>query len=452
MRKKVDATQGPLTKQILLYTIPLILTTIMQHMFSIVDKAVLGNMATPIAVASVGATGTVTSLIINGFVGFSTGTTIVLSRVVGEKDEKRIRETIDTSLIASVFFGLIVAVVGFIFAPFFLKWTNCPKECYNGALLYMRIYLAAAPATLLYNYGSAVLRSLGDTRHPLNYIMIGGAVNLVLNVVFCLILPQKVAAVAIATVASKVIGAVLVAYRLCHWEDSARVLLRRMRFRFAALGKIVRMGIPPAINNLVYPLANLQIVSAINSYGVDAIAGQSAAASIHNISSAIVSGFGTATTTFMGQNIGAQKPKRVFGSFWRCMAFGTLIGGGVGFLVTLTGRWGMGLILGFSATTAIEYGQGYLFYIEQFKFINAITSVLVHALQAYGYPVFGSINAIVFTLGFRILWMQWIYPMNPTWETLMLCFTVSWILVAVFNSIMTIIVSVRYRHGKYKKI
>jgi Na+-driven multidrug efflux pump len=154
----------------------------------------------------------------------------------------------------------------------------------------------------------------------------------------------------------------------------------------------------------------------------------------------------------MGQNIGAQKPKRVFGSFWRCMAFGTLIGGGVGFLVTLTGRWGMGLILGFSATTAIEYGQGYLFYIEQFKFINAITSVLVHALQAYGYPVFGSINAIVFTLGFRILWMQWIYPMNPTWETLMLCFTVSWILVAVFNSIMTIIVSVRYRHGKYKKI
>lgn len=452
MRKKLDATQGSLFKLILIYTIPLIMTTILQHMFTIVDKAVLGNMANPTAVASVGATGTVTGLIINGFVGFSTGTTIVLSRVVGEKNEKRIRETIDTSLISSVCFGLLVAIAGFFLAPLFLRWTNCPQECYDGALLYMRIYLAASPATLLYNYGSAILRSLGDTRRPLNYIMIGGVVNLILNVLLCLILPQKVAAVAIATVASKVIGAVLVVNRLCHWEDSARVSLRRICFRFAALGKIVRMGIPPAINQLVYPLANLQIVSAINSYGVDAMAGQSAASSLQTICGAITGGFGAATTTFMGQNIGAQKPKRVFGSFWRCMAFGTLIGGGVGFLIVLTGHWGLGLILGFSSTAAIEFGKVYLFYVTQFGFVSGINSVLVHALQAYGYPVFGSINAIVFTLGFRIVWMQFIYPLNPTWSTLMLCFTVSWILVATFNSVMTTIISVRYRHGKYKKI
>ena len=253
MRKKVDATQGSLIKLLFIYTIPLILTTIMQHMFLIVDKAVLGNMANPAAVAAVGATGTVTSLIINGFVGFSTGTAIVLSRFVGQKNEERIRTTIDTSLIASVFFGMIVAVVGFFLAPYFLQWTNCPDACYDGALLYMRIYLSAAPATLLYNYGSSILRSLGDTRGPLKYILIGGAVNLILNVILCLVLSQKVAAVAIATVASKVIGAMLVVNRLCHWEDSARVSLRRMRVNVRALGQIMRMGIPPAINQLVYP-------------------------------------------------------------------------------------------------------------------------------------------------------------------------------------------------------
>jgi Na+-driven multidrug efflux pump len=178
--KKVDATQGSLVKLIFIYTIPLILSTILQSLFSIADKAVLGNMAGPSAVAAIGATGTVTELIINGAVGLSAGTAIVLARFVGQKDEKNIRETIDTSLITSVAFGLIVAVAGFILAPVFLTLTNCPEECYGGALIYMRIYLSAAPATLLYNYGSAILRTLGDTKRPLAYITVAGAVNVVL--------------------------------------------------------------------------------------------------------------------------------------------------------------------------------------------------------------------------------------------------------------------------------
>ena len=154
--KKVDATQGALSKQIIIYTIPLIITVILQNLFDMADKAVLGNMAGTTAVASIAATTTVSSLIISGAVGLSTGTAIVLARFVGQKCEERMRKTIDTSVITSIWLGVIVAFLGLILAPFFLKVTNCPNECYDSALVYMRIVIAATPITLLYNYGSAI--------------------------------------------------------------------------------------------------------------------------------------------------------------------------------------------------------------------------------------------------------------------------------------------------------
>ena len=452
MKKKIDATKGSLIPLIFAYSIPLILTTIMQHLFEIVDKAVLGNMADTTAVAAVGATGTITSLIINGFVGLSSGTAIVLARYVGKRDEEKIRTTIDTSLMAGFGFGVLVAILGVILAPAFLTLTGCPKECYEGAVIYIRIYIAAAPATLLYNYGSSVLRTLGDTRRPLTYIIIGGLANVVLNVILCLILPEKVAAVAIATAASKIICAALVLNRLCHFEDSARVSLKRMKFTPTALGQILRFGIPTSVSNLIYPLANLQIVSAINSFGVDAVAGNSAAGSLSNLSHAITGGFGTATTTFMGQNIGAEKPDRVRKTFFYCLTFSVLIGGASGLLMHLTGEFLLGLVLGSSSLLAIEYGMIRSFWLTQFMFLNGANAVLSHALQAYGYPVFSSINAVVFTLGFRVLWMQVFYPMHPTFAMIIACFTVSWSLILVFNSVAVTIFNHRYHKGIYKRI
>lgn len=452
MKRKIDATQGPLLRLIFVYTLPLILTTIMQHLFEVVDKAVLGNMADTVAVASVGATSSITSLIINGFVGLSAGTSIVLARFIGQKDEDKIRRTIDTSLMAGVGFGMFVAIVGVLSAPLFLRMTDCPEACFEGALIYIRIYIAAAPATLLYNYGSAVLRTLGDTQRPLYYITVAGVVNVVLNVILCLILPQKVAAVAIATIASKVIGAILVMNRLCHFEDSAKVNLRRMHFSFSALRLILRFGVPSAISNLIYPLANLQITTAINSYGVEAVAGNSAAGSIANFSHAITGGFGTAATTFMGQNIGAKKPERVRRSFAYCLIFSILLGGMSGLFFHLTGRFWIGLIVGSSAKEAIEFGMIRSFWVTQIMFVNGANAVLSHSLQAYGYPVFSSINSIVFTLGFRVVWMQLIYPHFQTFSMVMACFAVSWLLILCFNSVAVAIFTHRYNRGRYRRI
>lgn len=453
MAKKVDATTGNLTKLIFLYALPLIFSTILQNLFNLADKAVLGNMAGSTAVASIGATGVVSSLIINGAVGLSTGTSIILARFVGQKDKEKIKQTIDTSLITGVLIGTVLAVAGVLFTPLILTATGCPAECYDGAVLYMRIILSGAPATLLYNYGSAILRTLGDTRKPLLYITIAGVVNVGLNVILCLILPQKVMAVAIATVISKIISVILVLRRIARFDKDVPIHFSTMRFHFHTFTQILRFGIPSSLSNLMFPLANLQIVPAINSFGVDAIAGNSAATSVQALASAFCDSFAITTTTFVGQNIGAKQPERVKKSFWLLLGFNILITGSIGTFLCLSGRLWLGLILGASETMAIEYGMTRLFYICLFIFILAANKTLSHALQAFGYPMFTSFSNVAFTLGFRVLWMFLVYPKFPTFGMIMLCFVVSWTLNMILYTVFFTVVYRRYtKKGICKKI
>ena len=453
MPKKVDATKGDLKKLIFTYTLPLVLSTILQNFFNAADKAVLGNMAGTTAVAAIAATGTVSSLIISGAVGLSTGTTIVLARFVGAKNEKNIRSTVDTSLITAAVLGLLVAVAGFFLTPVFLTATGCPAACYKGALLYMRITLAAAPATMLYNYGSAILRSVGDSQRPLIYVAVAGVVNVGLNILLCLILPQKEVAVAVATVTSKVVSAVMVLHRLCHSGDATQVQLTKLRFEFEAFKRIFRFGIPTSISSLVLPLGNLQIAAAINSYGADALAGHSAAVTVENFVYAFSVGFGSATTTFMAQNLGAQKADRVKKSFWYCLLFNFSITGTLGVLTYLSGSFWIGLIVGKGSAAVIDYGMLRLFYVILFVFLHAISTVLIGALKAFGYPMLTSITNIIFNLGFRVVWMQFIYPLSPKFSTIMLCYTVAWTLNLSFYVIFTFFIYRRYaKTGRCKKI
>jgi len=452
--KQVDATQGSILKALFSFSIPLIITTIAQTMFTVADKAVLGHMAGTSAVASVGSTGAVSSLIINGAVGLSAGTTIVLSRFWGEGNKEKIRSTIDTSLLTSLGLGIIVAIAGFFLSPIFLTITNCPEECFDGALVYLRIYFLAAPVTLFYKYGSAVLRATGDSRRPLLYILIGGVVNVVLNVVLCFSFTQKVAAVAIATVASNFVSGLLVARRLCNLEeDYARVVIRKIRFDLSSFNRIFRFGIPSAISSMVLPLGNLQVTSAINSYGVDAIAGSSAAISIQGIVSAFINGFSAATSIFIGQNIGAKNPQRVKKTFWCTTAVNVLISGTLGVLIFLSGEVWLGMIVGFDATNAINYGMIRLSYVCLPMVISALFNSVGGAIQAFGYSGISSISNVAFNLGFRIIWMNFIYPINQTFAMIMQCFLVSWILNLIFYIIIFAVVYIRYmKKGICKKM
>lgn len=444
MAKKIDATSGNLVKQIFVYTIPLILTTIMQNLFNIGDKMIAGQMAGSIAVASIGATGVVTTLILNGVIGLSTGASIILARYVGQKDKEKIRQTIDTSISASLILGLVVAIAGFFLSPIILRAVECPKDCFDGAVIYLRIYLGAAPAFICYNYSAAVLRTMGDTKRPLYYITVAGVVNMVLNLILCLILENKVLAVAIATVVAKLVSTVLILRNLCHIEGSIRLDLMNMHFHFSTFVQILRFGVPASISNLILPLANLQIAGGINSYGVEAVAGNSAAVSLHNIAGAFASGFGIATTTFIGQNLGAKNKERVIKSFWALLGLNVAISGSIGLLMCLGGRFFLGLIVGVDATEAINYGMSRMLHVTLFTFISAINAVISHAFQAFGYPMFTSISNIFFTLGLRVIWMQFIYPLNQSFDNIMLCFTVSWSLNMLLYAVLFAFIFTRY--------
>lgn len=444
MVKKIDATSGNLIKNIFAYTVPLILSTILQNLFNVADKAVLGNMAGSGAVASIGATSVITALIINGAVGLSTGTSVILARFVGQKDDIKVRKTIYTSLITAVFIGLLLAVFGVWFTPEFLTFTNCPADCYRGAVFYMRIIIASAPAILIYNYGSAILRTLGDTQKPLVYITISGVVNLVLNVILCVVLPQKVVAVAVATVVSSLLSAILVLRRISAFDENIKIKNCKDQFDYYTFGQMLKFGVPTAISALMNPIANLQIVSAINSYGVDAIAGCSASESIQNVLAAFTESFGIAAATFVGQNLGARDKEKVKKSFWYILFFTIIISGTLGVVTYLSGRFWLGIITGMGAKAAIDYGMQRMFCVTLFVFVSAINHVLSSSLQSFGYPLFVSISKITFTLGFRTFWMQVVYPQNQNFFTLMLCFLVSWSLNTLLYIVFYTAVYLRY--------
>ena len=226
-----------------------------------------------------------------------------------------------------------------------------------------------------------------------------------------------------------------------------------MRFDFPAFVRIFRFGVPASISSLVHPMGNLQITSAINSYGAQAIAGHSAAVSVENFVHAFVTGFGSASMTFIGQNIGAKKVDRVRKSLWLCLGYSTMIAGSLGFLTYLTGDFWIGIIVGRGASEAIAYGMVRLFYVIQFVFLYAISSVLTGALKAFGYPMLTSLTNIFFNLGFRVFWMSVVYPKSSQFNTIMFCFTVSWTLNLIFYAIFAMAVYVRYvKTGKCRKI
>lgn len=429
--KNIDATEGALLPKIVAYVIPLMLSFIVQNLFNAADVAVLGNMADSTAVAAVNATGSIVALVVNAFIGISIGTRIVLARSIGKKDDEQIRLVTDTSLIFALVMGVIVSVAGILLAPWFLHLTGCPDECYDGALTYIRIYVLCAPVILLYNFGSAILTADGDTQRPMYYIIIGGATNVVLNIILCLILPQKVAAVAISTVVAQMIGATLVLRRLFTMNGRCKVVLRRMRFDARTLGKVLATGLPTALVSAIFPLSNLQIQSAINSFGVSAMAGAGASATIEAMSYA-GGQFGVTSSVFIGQNIGANKLDRAHKAFKICALLATGVGIVLGGSLYLSGRFWLSLIVG-SDKEAIEYGIVKMACLCLPVFLNALTNVYESSLQARGYAFLTSINSVVFVLVFRIIWMQAIFPSNPTWICLMLCFTVSWVLRLLFD-------------------
>ena len=451
--KNVDMLHGNLLRSIIVYAFPIMLINLVQNLFSSVDIIVLGAVADTNAIASVGATTAIIHLIINTFFGIASGSRIVLARLIGSQDERRVKRAVSTSLITAVVIGVITAVVGIVFAGSFLRVTDCPAECFEGAKMYIQLYIAASPAIMIYHFGTAVLNVSGDTQRPLYYMIFSGILNVVLNILLCLVLPQKVAAVAISTAVSQIVGAILVMRRLCVMEGMCRFSFKEIRWDAYAFRKIMYNGIPLGISTAFYPFSNLLIQTQVNALGPAVMAGNSAMISIEGLVGSVANGpHATAVGVFVGQNLGANKPKRVKKSILYCLGIAV----GIGLAVSILSIWitePLAHLYVPGDRAAIDAALIRRKYVLGIYFIASYNGIIAHSLQAFGYSVFSTANNIVSVLLLRVIWTSFIYPYHPNFDWLCLCYVVSWILTAIIYTLFFLYVYYfKFKKGKLKKI
>ena len=450
--KNVDMLRGNLFRSIISFSVPILFIGLIQQLFNAVDIMVLGYLADTDAVASVGATSTIIHLLTNVALGVSSGAKIILARLMGEGEEKKTRETVYTSMVTALVLGVLVGILGMSLSPVFLRLTGCPSKIFDAANIYMMIYFASVPAMMIYNFGANILQVSGDSQRPLYYMILSGLLNVGLNLLLCLTLTDKVAAVAIATAASQILGAVLVVRRLLVMNGDCRLRLRGSRFSLFSFGKLMSNGIPIGITNSLYSLANLQIQSSINSFDTAAIAGNSATTSLENLQAAVVATpWHTAAGVFVGKNLGAGNKERVQKSFLYCLGISAFLS--ILVSATIYGFSHELVSLYVSSEEAISFSQIRMLFTTLPYVLATTNGLLTGTIQAFGYSVFTTVNSIVSVLGFRIIWMQFIYPLNPTFHMLMLCFLISWGLVFVVNlAFFSYVYFGKFKRGKIKKI
>jgi len=447
--KNKNITSGNLFAGIISFTIPLFLSTLVQTLFTSADTIIVGNFANSLAVAALGAAQPVISLLVGCFVSFATGAGIIISRSIGAGDKERIKKAVDTSMIFSVVLGIIVMVASFLLSTALLEFLDCPQECFDDAVYYMNIYMLGVPVMMIYNFAAAIIRAEGDSTRPLIYIIISGAVNVILNLIFCIILANKIAAVGYSTVLSQVVAAILVMVRLMRKKDGLCTFsLRKMNFHFPTLYGILRFGIPLALSSAVYPLAGLQIQPAINSYGPANLAGVTAATNIDGFANALQSAFSGTLVTFASQNIGAHNRARTERSIVLCTLCATISGLVFGFICYyLLSDQLMALFLK-DDMEAIFYGQMRMKYVTAFMWLSALNGCIGATVQALGYPMASTLNGLISVLGFRIIWMNFVYPYNQNIDTLYVCYTISWSLMFIIGFALFIPSFMKYRKGE----
>lgn len=463
MRKRnIDFTKGTLLPLIISYAIPLILAGLVQTMFNAADMAVLGafdKSSDSSAVGAVGATGAIISLLVNSFIGLSGGTNVLLARSVGARDDERSQKIVGSSLTLAVTVGIVMTVVGILVAPWFLTATNCPANSYQGALTYLYIYISATPAILIYNFGAAIIRVSGDSRSPFIYILIAGAINVVLNFVLCLILPNKVAAVAIATLVSNVVGAVFTMVHLLRLKEGpCRVNLKNLQFSWRETANIILLGLPNAFTTALYSISNLQIQGAINSFGSSASAGNNASAQAEGFPSTIVNAISTTCMVSVGQNIGAREKERVKGTIIRSVILNFSTSLVLGFGILALGRFLLGIFVP-NDPLAVEIGLVRLTCLLSLYSLMAIDSTLSNSVRAFGYTLLPMINSVFTVILFRTVWMNFIYPYmtfvgDPVKDIFNVyeCYMFSWTLSLIVQVAIFTVIYRRYMRGKGKEI
>lgn len=439
---EIDMCNGPLFGKILIFAVPLMLSGMLQLFFNAADIIVVGQFVGHTALAAVGSTGSLINLLVNVFVGLSVGTNVLVARYYGARDAKHLHETVHTSVLTSVLSGTALIVIGIILAEPLLTLMGTPDDVLDQAALYMRIYFVGMPASMLYNFGAAILRAVGDTKRPLYFLFISGIVNVILNLVLVLVFHLGVAGVAIATVTSQVISAVLVALCLIKTDAPYRLELKKLRIHKSKLLEIIKIGLPAGMQGAVFSISNVLIQSSINSFGSTVMAGSTAASNIENFVYTAMNALYQTALSFTGQNVGGGKYKRIGKIMRICVldvtAIGILLGGGA----YLCGSTLLSIYT--SDPQVIQYGLERMMFVCLPYFLCGIMDTLVGSLRGMGYSIMPMIVSLTGACALRIVWIMTIFRMNPTLSTLFLSYPVSWFVTALAHFICYLIVHHRF--------
>ncbi len=441
---EIDMCNGPLLGKILLFALPLMLSGILQLLFNAADMIVVGRWAGSNALAAVGSTGSLINLLVNVFIGLSVGANVLVARYYGANQEKELSDMVHTAMLTSFICGVVLIFVGFFVAPVALTAMGTPPEVLDQAVLYIRIYFAAMPAMMVYNFGSAILRAVGDTRRPLYFLSIAGVINVILNLVFVIRFSMDVAGVALATAISQVVSAILVVVCLIRSEGPYQLRLKELRIVPHKLGMMARIGLPAGLQGAIFSISNVLIQSSVNSFGATAMAGNSAAGNLEGFVYTAMNSLHQTAISFVGQNFGAKKYKRIGKISILCLGIVTVVG-----LVMGIGLYFVSpLLLQLYATEqeVIAYGIRRLLYISCPYFLCGVMDTLVGCLRGMGRSVLPMIVSLSGACLFRVIWIYTIFAANRTMDVLYISYPISWTITSLVHLGCFLII-----YHKYKK-
>ena len=435
---EIDMCNGPLLGKILRFAVPLMLSGVLQLFFNAADIVVVGRFTGHTALAAVGSTGALINLLINVFVGLSIGTNVLVARYYGAQDAKQLSETVHTSVLTSLVSGVILIAVGVAFAEPLLTLMGTPEDVLGQAALYMRIYFVGMPAMMLYNFGAAILRSVGDTKRPLYFLTIAGVVNVILNLFFVIVFHLGVAGVAIATVISQVISAGLVTICLMKTNASYRLELHKLHIYKDKFFGMMRVGLPAGMQGAVFSISNVLIQSSINSFGSTVMAGSTAAANIEGFVYISMNALYQTSISFTSQNLGAKNYHRIDQTLVRCMCIVTLIGLVLGNGAHLLGNHLLHIYS--DDLEVISFGMQRLSVISVTYCLCGMMDVLAGTIRGMGYSMLPMIVSLIGACVFRIIWIFTVFRVQHTLFILYASYPISWILTILAHFVCYLIV------------
>lgn len=423
---KIDMLSGSLFRKIMLFAMPLIASGVLQQSFNAIDIAIIGRFSTHQALAAVGSNGPVINILINLFIGISIGANVVISNYIGRKNNESIRKSISTVSGIALFSGVFLLFLGFFMARPILELMNTPADVIELATKYLKIYFLGMPFMMIYNFGAAIMRSMGDTKRPFYSLVIAGIANTLLNLLLVIKFGMDVEGVAIATVAANFINAIFIIYWLRRESDPFTLVVSKMRINYGEMRKMLQIGIPAGLQGMVFSVANTFIQSAINNYGSDAIAGSSAALNYEVYCYFIMTAFCQAAVAFISQNYGAGLYDRCRRIFRLCMLMSIVCCGAANIIIAFNAEFFIGI---FSTNPeVIAYGTTRIHCILLLQFLASSYEISGSALRGLGYSMTPTILTIFGTCVLRLIWIYTVCSDNNNFETLLYIYPITWII------------------------